>query len=196
MKLTSIYLAVFAVLGINAGLAGNVMASDTKMKALAFAGTFLSTRMDIAGDRGPDGSPAGWYTVQVEKGKKRGKASTLQGIVEDVPMGATAECPGGLYIVDSVNGLGGGSGTRTFLNGKDQIYTSHTERELCSDETGGLSGVDGGLIVGGTGKYEGITGTWSLKHTGIIQYSDFAAQPVQYFGSITGTGHWNIIFPE
>ena len=120
----------------------------------------------------------------------------LQGVVEAVVLAPTSDCPGGRDTVDAENGVGDGVATRSFSNGKDQIYMVQTTRDVCLDGQFQLVGFGSGIIVGGTGKYAGATGTWERSYTGAIQYADYAALPLQYFASVTGTSRWNIVLPD
>ncbi|MEL7187168.1 MAG: hypothetical protein AAFN50_12150 [Pseudomonadota bacterium] len=120
----------------------------------------------------------------------------MQCINEDVLTGVSAECPGGIFEVNASQGIGGGTGARTFANGRDQLYVVLTERFLCSDLAGNFTeGYDRGLIVGGAGRYAGATGTYEWDYTGRVLYGDPAAQPAQYFGVLTGKGRWHIELP-
>src|SRR5260221_12926493 len=106
-------------LGIATGLLltlsfANAKAGDTKDHTRPtkgkFAGTFLSTRMDL----NDDGVLAAWSTAEVNGtlGKR-----TVQGIAETVPTGPTPECPGGVFIIDAPNAVGFSAITATFPNG-------------------------------------------------------------------------------
>ena len=191
MKLTSmrnatviaIALALLLLLGPTVAAAGSVTEN------IRIAGTFLTSRMDANGD----GLPASWCTVEIRGGLQF--RSTQQCINEDVFIGFTPECPGGLYVVNDTDG-GTGVGTRTFPSARDQMFIQLTERELCVSALGEAVGTDSGLIVGGIGRYAGVTGTYELEYTGQVQYFDPASVPLQQFGSIVGTGTWQIQFPD
>jgi hypothetical protein len=148
------------------------------------AGSFLTSRID----NNQDGQGSSWCTLQI-KGGYQG-SSMQQCINEDVFAGITAECPGGVIIVTPSTGTG--MGVRTFPNALDQIYLRLTERELCVNAFGGVEGTDEGVVVGGTGRYEGAVGSYSLEYTGQLLYGDETAVPPQNFGSILGTGTFTI----
>jgi len=155
------------------------------------AGTFLTSRIDANGDN----SPSSWCTLQIS-GKNESQ-SMQQCINEDVFAGITDDCPGGIFVIDAANGVGGGSGVRTFSNG-DQLFLALTNRYLCADDQGAItSGEDSGVILGGTGDYEGASGTYEYTYTGRIMYADPFANPPQYFGSVNSpSGTWVINVPD
>ena len=162
----------------------------TEVENLKIAGTFLTSRLDSLNPNTRDGEGSSWCMSQIKGGYKG--SSTVQCVNEDIFVGVSTDCPGGIFKVDLANSLGGGAGTRTFPNAEDQIYFALTDRELCVDENGNISGVDRGIILGGIGRYEGATGEFEHVYSGRIQYSDFLAEPPQLFGSINGTGTWTI----
>lgn len=164
----------------------SVFADDgPDIEQLSAAGTFLTSRLDA----NADGEAASWCTLQIRGGYQG--SSMQQCINEDVFVGFTADCPGGLIVVNDELG-GTGVGTRTFPNAEDQIYFQLTERELCINAFGQFAGQDSGVIVGGAGRFRGATGTYDWEYSGQLQYFDPAAVPPQQFGSLTGTGTWEI----
>lgn len=159
--------------------------AETIVEKLKVGGSFLTSRIDA----NSDGVAASWCTTQV-KGGLQG-SSMVQCVNEDVFAGFTADCPGGLFVVDSIQGTG--TGVRTFPSGNDQIFIALTERRLCANLAGQFTeGLDRGLIIGGTGKFQGASGTYEWVYTGQILYFDNAANPAQFFGSFNGTGQWVI----
>lgn len=162
---------------------------SSDIEQLTAAGTFLTSRLDA----NADGAASSWCTLQIRGGYQG--SSTQQCINEDVFAGFTSECPGGRFVVNGQLG-GTGVGTRTFPNAEDQIYFQLTERELCANAFGQFTGQDAGVIVGGTGRYEGATGSFEWKYSGRVQYFDPAAVPPQQFGSLTATGTWDIQRPD
>ncbi len=104
---------------------GNANADHTRPNNGKFGGTFLSTRMDLV-DRG-DKIPAVWSTAEVTGTLGR---RTSQAVVEHRFTGVTAACPGGVFIIDAVNGIGFGRIIATFPNG-DQIYSRTLTRHQC-----------------------------------------------------------------
>lgn len=155
------------------------------------AGTFLTSRIDA----NADGTASSWCTTIISGRPK--SESMAQCVNEDVFLGFTAECPGGLFVVDASQGIGTGNGVRTFANGRDQLFFVLQERHLCADLAGSITeGRDRGIIVGGAGRYEGATGTYDWVYTGQIRYGDPAAQPAQYFGNLSGKGKWVVALPE
>jgi len=180
---------------IATGIVGLALAPAVHAKEIVeqvnAAGTFLTSRIDANGDT----SASSWCTLQIS-GKKDSQ-SMQQCINEDVFAGFTAECPGGVFVVDAANGVGAGTGVRTFSNG-DQLFVALTNRYLCADDQGNLTGgEDSGVILGGTGAYEGATGTYEYTYTGRIMYADPFANPPQYFGAISSpSGTWVINVPD
>jgi hypothetical protein len=155
-------------------------------------GSYLTSRINANGDT----QASSWCTLQI-KGGQQG-SSMQQCINEDVPMPPTPDCPGGVFVVDALNGTG--RGVRTFANGNDQLFIELTERHLCV----GLNAAgpffkesyDRGVIIGGAGKFVGATGTYEATYTGTILYGDPSAVPPQFFGSIAGTATWQINVPD
>jgi hypothetical protein len=158
-------LIIGAMMGILliAGL-GRVEAKEIPFKG-TFAGTFLGTRMDLFPLGNPDGVAAGWSTAEVtgDLGKR-----TSQSVNEAVPTGPTAECPGGVFIIDAPNGIGFGTGTGTWPNG-DQIHTQIVTRTECYDTAGRFTGTATGRVVGGAGKFAGASGTFEQSYSGFFQ---------------------------
>lgn len=150
------------------------------------AGTFLSARID----QNDDGVTAGWETgVLTGKPGKHG----YQGVSETVPTGPTAECPGGVFIIDAQNGFG--TYTETFPNG-DQLYTRTLTRTLCFDDVGGFTGSSTLSYVGGTGKFAGASGNAENNFAGFYQTFDANAVPPQGFGSFSGEFKGTLILPK
>ena len=174
------------------GFVGKAGADDTKHFKANYAGTFLSTRMDIFPTGNPDGSPAGSATAVV---KDKFGESSLQSIAEYIQKAATEECPGGVFIIDTANGEGRVTATQSYRNGKDQIYYEYTTVTLCSDgET--YTQPASGIIVGGAGRFAGVSGTFEDNSSGFFQYADFNAVPLQFFGSFIGSFEAWITFPD
>lgn len=163
---------------------GRVEAKQIPLKGKS-AGTFLNARID----RNDDGVPAGWETgVLTDKLGKR----DYQGVSETVPTGATAECPGGVFIIDAQNGFG--TSTETFPNG-DQLYAQVLTRTLCFDVVGGFTGASTFSYVGGTGKFAGASGNGESSFVGFFQAFDANAVPPQGFGSASGEFTGTLILP-
>jgi len=176
------------VISISIALSWPIVAKsddDPITERLSVAGTFLTSRIDANGD----GEASSWCTIQI-KGGYQGQ-SMMQCVNEDVFAGVTPECPGGVYVVDQDHG-GTGFGARTFPSATDQILVQLTERQLCIDAFGQVTGTDHGLIIGGTGRYAGASGSYSWEIAGQLLYFDLLAQPAQLFGSLLGTGEWEI----
>lgn len=179
-------------LGIATGLLlavslGNAGAEQTRRNNGKFAGTFLTSRIDT----NDDGIAASWSTGVVTG--TLGKRS-FQSVGEVVPTGATAACPGGVFIIDAVNGIGFGRTTHTFPNG-DQVYSRILTRHLCSLGGGKSETNDVNETLGGTGKFEGASGIAEAHYTNTTQAGDGNAVPPQSFGSFTGEFTGTIILP-
>lgn len=180
------------ILGIAASLMlaasfGNASAEQTRRNNGKFGGTYISTRMDL----NDDGALATWSTAEVSGtlGKR-----TAQGIVEVVPTSATPECPGGVFIIDAQNGIGYSSTTHTFPNG-DQLYSRIVTRTQCGLGGGKFTATDITETLGGTGKFEGASGTGEVHSVSQCQGFDANAVPPQCFGSFTGEFTGTMILP-
>jgi hypothetical protein len=180
------------IIGIATGLLltgsfGGAKAEQTHRYKGQVAGTFLGTRIDL----NDDGVPATWATQEVSGtlGKR-----TNQLVTESVPTGSTSDCPGGTAIVDAQNGLGFGTGTGTFPNG-DQLYFQLLTRTQCGLGGGKFTASDTWTIVGGTGKFEGASGTYEQHVIVLCQVSDPNANPAQCFGSVSGEFDGTLILP-
>jgi len=174
-----VFVLLFSLPGI--ATAGN---PQIDVEYVSVAGSFITSRIDT----NDDGQGSRWCTVQI-KGGYQG-SSMQQCVSEDVFIGTPDECPGGLFVVTS--SMGTGMGVRTFPNAQDQISLRLTERELCVNAYGGIEGTDQGLIVGGIGRYEGASGSYSLDYTGQILFGDETATPPQIFGTTAGSGTYRI----
>ncbi|MGE0823854.1 MAG: hypothetical protein AB7G75_01045 [Candidatus Binatia bacterium] len=152
-----------------------------------FGGTFLSTRMDL----NDDGVLAVWSTAEISGtlGKR-----TNQSVAEGVPTGVTPECPGGVSIIDAQSGVGFSASTATFPNG-DQIYSRILTRNQCGLGAGKFETVDTTEITGGTGKFEGASGTVEVHSVSQCQAFDANSIPPQCYGSFTGEFTGTITLP-
>lgn len=182
------------ILGIAIGLMiaasfGNAKAEHTRRNNGKLGGTYLSTRMDVV-DTG-DGIAASWSTSEVTG--TLGKRS-VQAVSEVRFTGVTAECPGGVFIIDAVNKIGFGTTTHTFPNG-DQYYSRILTRTQCGLGGGKFETVDTNEITDGTGKFEGASGTAEVHSISICQAFDPNANPPQCFGSFTGDFEGTITLP-
>jgi hypothetical protein len=99
-----------------------------------------------------------------------------------------------VFIIDALNGIGFGRVTATFPNG-DQIYSRILTRTQCGLGGGKFETDDVQEIVGGTGKFEGASGTAELHSISVCQASDPNATPPQCFGSFTGEFTGTITLP-
>jgi hypothetical protein len=138
-----------------------------------FAGTALTTDIDLYPTGAPDGVKAVWSTDN-EIDTSGITISTSQAMVEVLPQGATPACPGGVFIVDITdpnNKKGFGVSTTTFPNG-DQTYNQIFTRTQCNDAQGGFTGSQTGKILGGTGQYAGASGTFTQRFAGLTWVAD------------------------
>ena len=165
---------------------GRVEAKDIRFTG-KFAGTSLHSRID----RNDDGLPANWSTgVTTGTLGKR----VFQTLYEFVPTGPTAECPGGVFIIDAQNAQGFGTFTETFPNG-DQYYAQVLTATSCSDSVGGYTGSTTISIFGGTGKFAGASGNVENSFVSFFQVGDANAVPRQAFGSSSGEFTGTLILP-
>ena len=112
-----------------------------------------------------------------------------------MPTGPTSDCPGGVSIVDAQHGIGFGANTRTFPNG-DQLYARLLTRTQCGLGGGKFTGADTWTIVGGTGKFDGASGTFDVQSTSLCQAFDPNANPPQCFGSFSAEFDGTLILPR
>jgi hypothetical protein len=184
-------LVIVVVTGLLIGSFGAANAEQrrTRRNDGEFGGTYLSTRMDLV-DRG-DGVIASWSTAEVTGtlGKR-----TAQSVVEPRSTGVTVACPAGVFIIDAQKGIGFGRTTHTFPNG-DQIYSRILTRTQCGLGGGRFSATDVVEILGGTGKFEGASGTAEVRSLSVCQAFDGSAIPPQCFGSFTGDFDGTITLP-
>lgn len=91
-------------------------------------------------------------------------------------------------------GIGFATSTQTFPNG-DQIYARGLTRTQCALGGGRVTSVDTFSIVGGTGKFEGASGTFEVSYSSFFQVFDGNAVPPQGFGSFSGEFEGTITLP-
>ncbi len=157
---------------------------DHRHTKFTYGGTYLNLP-----NLSPDGVTASWSTSE---GSGTFGTYTSQGVSKPVYQeDPTGKCPGGLLVIDAQDGVGFGFSTDTFANG-DQIYSKISTRTECLDGEGGFTGSDTGVVVGGTGNFAGVSGTYELSFTGFSQFSN----PPQEFGSFTGKGKGILGFPH
>lgn len=160
------------------GAVGQAEAGDIKTKDTegSFAGTSLTARIDLNND----GILAGWSTAVV---KGTLGESTNQGVVERVPVAAPGVCSAGQVEFALVAGKLVG----TFLKTRDQVFSQLTSSTFCFDPaTGDFSGHDTGITTGGTGKFEGATGSFEQSYTGSTLLADPDPASRQLFSRFTG----------
>jgi hypothetical protein len=165
---------------------GRVEAKEIPLKG-KIAGTFLHSRID----RNDDGVPASWQTGVVT-GKPGNRP--YQGVFEWVRTDPTAECPGGVFIIDAQTGQGFGTWTETFPNG-DQLYGRVLTSTLCSDGAGGSISSSTLSYIGGTGKFAGASGNVENNVASFFQVVDANANPFQGFGSFRGKFEGTLTLP-
>jgi hypothetical protein len=170
------------------GAVGQTEANDLKTKDIdgSFAGTFLTTRIDLNND----GILAGWSTAVV---KGTLGESTNQGVVERVPVASPGVCSAGQVEFALVAGKAVG----TLLKTRDQVFSQLTSSTFCFDPaTGNFSGHDTGIITGGTGEFEGATGSFEQSFTGSTLLADPDPASRQSFGPFTGEFSGTITLPK
>jgi len=177
------FLRALTAFCVSVGLSLPVSA-DTEIENVTAAGSFLSSRIDANGD----GSGASWCTLQIKGGYKG--SSMQQCVNEDVFVGVDNDCPGGIFVVQ--NDIGDGYGVRTFPNAADQLFVKLTSMYFCLGTQGQATGNQEGVIIGGTGRYQGANGTFEYSYSGQLLYFDENASPPQFFGSILAEGIWEI----
>jgi len=136
----------------------------------------------------PNGGTAIWATGQ---GSNTLGTYISQGVSQPVYQGEDPKCPGGLLIIDAQGGSGFGFSTETYSNG-DQIYYQVRTRTECLDDQNGFTGSDTGDIVGGTGRFAGVSGTYESSFAGVRQFLNTP----QEFGSFTGEATGILVFPH
>lgn len=160
----------------------------------SFAGTALTTDIDLYPTGAPDGVKAAWSTAQ-DTNTSANLQVTSQSVVEVIPQGPTQACPGGVFIIDVTdpNNLKGfGVITSTYPNG-DQLYSRLLIRTQCNDAQGLFTGSQTGQFLGGTGKYAGASGTFTQKFVGFPWVADQTVK--QGFFSFSGTTKGTLFLP-
>lgn len=180
---------IATTIGFLIGSFSTARAEHTRRNDGKFGGTYLSTRMDVV-DKG-DGVIASWSTAEVTG--TLGKRSA-QSVTEPRFTGVTAACPGGVFVIEAVNKIGFGTTTHTFPNG-DQIYSRILTRTRCGLGGGKFTTTDITETLGGTGKFEGASGTSEVHSVSQCQAFDGNAVSPQCFGSFTGDFEGTITLP-
>ncbi len=84
----------------------------------------------------------------------------------------------------------------TDLGSRDQLFSQLTSRVACVDPaTGAFSSHDTGIIVGGTGKFAGATGSFVNDYTGSFLVFDPDLASNQGFGNFIGTFSGTLTLP-
>lgn len=170
------------------GVVGQAEAKDIKTKDIegSFAGTFLTTRIDLNNDN----ILAGWSTAVV---KGTLGESSSQGVVERVPVASPGVCAAGQVEFALVEGRVVGTNLKT----RDQAFSQLTSSTFCFDPaTGDFSGHDTGIFTGGTGEFEGATGEFEQSYTGSTLLGDGDPASNQSFGPFTGEFSGTINLPK
>jgi hypothetical protein len=141
---------------------------DTKVVIKSKAsGSFVTTLFDF--DHPDLSTPAAYFNAA---GIGSAGAFTSQALDESAPDGKTCTVPGGVVGAGTEFTLvGGASVSRTTATG-DLLFTKTTSGTECDDLSTfptppfPFVGTDTGIVTGGTGKYSGATGTYTLKFKG------------------------------
>jgi len=127
--------------------------------------------------------------------QKPGGRFTLEAIGQDAPDGKTCTVPGGTPNAGTEFTLVGEATVLRFEPTGDLLYNHDTSRTTCIDFSSGTPpfpfvGSASGVIIGGTGKYAGASGSHTVRSSGVILslpsepgFGSFAA----FSGTTTGT---------
>jgi hypothetical protein len=179
------------VIGVTLGLiimgtVGSAAARQQKGQ-FEFSGTFINTAFDV----NADGLKAGLSTTGT-----KGSLGPMQGkgVVEFV-FNPVANCPAGQFGLTLVTQDAGGNPVvwrfvQRFNSTGDLLISQYTAATLCIDPTTGIqAGTAEVAFIGGTGKYEGATGTASCVGTAMTLVADANGN---FFGEQSGTCEFTI----
>ena len=156
----------------------------------AFSGTFVSSQTDTNGD----GGKAGFASV-VTKGSLG--SGTVQGLNEWAFAGQTT-CPNGnagfgFTLLRSLDPTAPANFVQRIDSTGDLIFTEQTDGTLCFDPATSIQFFSvTNTITGGTGRFEGATGTGESSGTAKTLFEDAAGN---FFGEQSGTATATIITP-
>jgi len=154
----------------------------------SFSGTFATTDIDV----NADGFSADLSTARMAEHGKTIRYRQFQGLADAVPTSPTAECGAGVFIIDDQSGQGYGHATETYADG-DQVYNKVSHRTACAKQDGTFSIKETGVVVGGTGGFYGVTGTYESETVGFYQVFDPAT--FKGFGSFSGKFTEHLVLP-
>jgi hypothetical protein len=148
----------------------------------SFSGTFVNTQTDTDAD----GVKASLNSV-VAKGTLG--SSTIQGVNEYVFSGP-ATCPNGnagdgFTLLRSLNPAAPANFVQRFESTGDLLFSEETSGTLCFDPDASIEFFSTTTkITGGTGRFEGATGTGEVSGTAKTLFEDAAGN---FFGAQSGT---------
>jgi len=185
-KILTIGLMLSGVIALGSGKAE---AEQLKGKG-SFSGTFASTQTDTNGD----GQKAAFNSIGA---KGTLGDSTIQGVDEFVFSGP-ATCPNGnagfeLTLLRSLNPAAPSNFVQRFESTGDLIFSEQTSGTICFDPVTLIQFFSVTIqITGGTGRFEGVTGTGENSGTAKTLFEDGAGN---FFGELSGTYTETIITP-
>jgi|SwirhirootsSR3_FD_contig_31_6863542_length_835_multi_5_in_0_out_0_1 hypothetical protein len=160
---------------------GKAEAGQLPLKG-SFSGTFVNTQIDTNGD----GQKAGFNSVGA---KGTLGSSTIQGVNEFVFSGP-ATCPNGnagfgFTLLRSLNPAAPSNFVQRFESTGDLIFSEETSGTICFDPATLIQFFSvTSEITGGTGRFEGATGTGEASGTAKTLFEDAAGN---FFGEQSGT---------
>jgi hypothetical protein len=146
------------------------------------SGTYVNTQTDTDGN----GEKASLISLGA---KGTLGSSTIQGVNEYVQSGS-ATCPNGnagveFTLLRSLNPAAPANFVQRFESTGDLLFSEQTSGTLCFDPATSISFFSGTTtITGGTGRFEGATGTGEVSGTAKDLFEDAAGN---FFGEQSGT---------
>jgi hypothetical protein len=168
-KLVGLSVALTMIITGSIAVATNAEAGETETKIIKSkaSGTFVSTNFDF--DH-PDLSTPSSYSNAA--GNSDAGKFTFQAVLEFASKGTPCTVPGRPANAGLEFKLAGEDGVSRFTESGDLLFFKGTTSKLCEDfstfPTPPFAFIDTetGVVTGGTGKYSGVTGTYTAEAKG------------------------------
>ena len=169
-------------------------AGETRVIKSKASGTFVTTLFDF--DHTDLSTPAGYFNLE---GNGSAGKFTVQGLDETTLDGHTCTVPGGVTGAGIEVTLVGGVGVSRSTATGDLLFTKTTSGTECDDFSTfptppfPFISTEAGVVTGGTGKYSGATGIYTLKAKGA--FLSLPATGVGAFGWSESKTETTVIVP-